>query len=86
VAQPERKLVLLGILVRSAADVVGCRRIGIGVVLSPGQRSGVLSLGAVGQAQPQPGKGRPADRVIHAAIELPELGGAVLPEAVGLEL
>ena len=51
-----------------------------------GEGAGVLGLRVVGQAQPQRAEGGAADGVVHAGVELAELGRAVLPEPVGLEL
>ena len=66
--------------------LLAAARVGIGVVLSEGERPGVLRPRVVGQAQSQRGQGRAADGVVDPAIELAELGGAVLAEPVGFEL
>ena len=85
-ADAQGELVLLGILVRAAQDVAGGRGVGVGHVLVAGQRAGVLRLRIVREAQPQRAQGGAAHGVVHPGVELAELRGAVLPEAVGLEL
>ncbi len=82
----ERELLLLNVLIGAAEDVGGRGRIPIGDILVACQRSRILRLRVVRQAQSDPTERRAAEGVVHAGVELSGLPGAVLPEAVGLEL
>ncbi len=82
VAQRERQLALLDLLVRPPNHVGSRRRVGIAQNLGRRERARILRLGGVGVAEPEGGQGTGRGGVVEPQVECREPGLAVLPKPV----